>query len=289
MDESTSRGANPLVDPMVDWIEDRVPSLEDPISQACTQSQTDSAVFAYWCRRLQESPFHHRKQWEWCYIMQALAVHGMLAPGRVGLGFGVGTEPLADLMVSYGCRIVATDLDVSRAAAAGWVSTHQHANAKSSLRQREISPPDLFESNLDFRVVDMKSIPMDLRNFDFTWSACALEHLGSIESGIRFIEESLETLRPGGVAIHTTELNCSSDLETLEDPECVLFRRSDLAALGSSLRSQGHEIRMSFTHGDLPDDEFVDAPPCTHNPHLKLRVGRYTTTSYGLIIRRREP
>ena len=52
----------------------------------------------------------HRKQWEWCYIAQVLACAGMNQPGRRGLGFGVGTEPIVAYLASTGSAIVATDL-----------------------------------------------------------------------------------------------------------------------------------------------------------------------------------
>jgi hypothetical protein len=43
----------------------------------------------------------HRKLWEWCYIAQVLWERGLLQPGRPGLGFGVGHEPLAALFASF--------------------------------------------------------------------------------------------------------------------------------------------------------------------------------------------
>ena len=52
----------------------------------------------------------HRKIWEFCFIAQALDERGMLARGRRGLGFAVGTEPLPAMFASRGCAIVATDL-----------------------------------------------------------------------------------------------------------------------------------------------------------------------------------
>ena len=56
-----------------------------------------------------------------------------------------------------------------------------------------------------FRAVDMNDIPPDLRGFDFTWSSCALEHLGTLRAGADFVVEQMTCLRPGGVAVHTTE------------------------------------------------------------------------------------
>jgi hypothetical protein len=88
--------------------------------------------------------------------------------------------------------------------------------------------------------------------------------------------------------VHTTELNCSSDVDTIDHEDCVLYRRRDLLELGARLRANGHDLRFNFYLGDLPDDRYVDLPPFKHDPHLKLRIGRFTTTSFGMIIRRGE-
>jgi hypothetical protein len=60
----------------------------------CTQAQLQSEALQQWIPRLRESPSLHRKLWEWCYICQALSERDMLRPGRRGLGFAVGREPL---------------------------------------------------------------------------------------------------------------------------------------------------------------------------------------------------
>ena len=44
-------------------------------------------------------------------IAQALYERGKLKPGSRGLGFAVGKEPLSDLFASFGCDVVATDLE----------------------------------------------------------------------------------------------------------------------------------------------------------------------------------
>jgi hypothetical protein len=103
------------------------PSLERPISQACTYKQFVSPIYSMWCQQFGETPRLHRKQWEFCYILQALAVHGMLGPRQRGLGYGVGTEPLPAVMAARGCAVVVTDCDYEQAKAAGWVTTDQHA------------------------------------------------------------------------------------------------------------------------------------------------------------------
>lgn len=261
------------------------PSLARPVSQACTQGQFESAVYEYWCAKIREAPRYHRKQWEFCYILQALATTGALAPGRRGLGYGVGLEPLSAVFADYGCRLVATDQDTASASAIGWTGTQEHASHKAVMNTRGICDPATFDRNVEFRFADMNQIPEDLQGFDFTWSACALEHLGSIHLGLKFIENTVQTLRPGGIAVHTTELNCSSDTETIDNEGTVLFRKSDIFHLCEKLTRAGCDVVLNFNTGNLPRDHHVDAPPYNPYNHLKLQLGRFTTTSFGLVIR----
>lgn len=263
-------------------------SFAKPISQPCTQKQMEDPLYAAWCHVLHENPKMHRKQWEFCYILQALQEQGQLEPGRRGLGFGVGDEPLTAAFAARGIGVMATDLDVERAAQQGWVETDQHARSKEVLNGRGLCPPEQFDRLVDFRFMDMNRIDPDLTGFDFCWSACALEHLGSIEQGLQFIEASLECLRPGGVAVHTTEFNCHSDHATLDNASTVLFRQRDLIRLAQRLRRRGHEIVLNFDTGDQPLDLHIDMPPYRQDNHLKLQIAKWVTTSYGLIVRKRE-
>lgn len=263
-----------------------VPSLTHPVSQACTQAQLAEAAYVHWCRRIGEEPRAHRKQWEFCFIAQALARGGMLAPGLAGLGFGVGGEPLSALFAASGVGIVATDLMPADAAALGWVETAQHARSREALNDRGLCPPDVFDRLVELRYADMNALPADLTGFDFCWSACALEHLGSIALGLAFIRNSLGALRPGGLAVHTTEFNCCSDEDTLDGSSTVLFRRRDLLGLARALIAEGHQIRLNFELGDLPLDRYVDIAPYSADNHLKLRIEKWVTTSFGLIVRK---
>lgn len=278
------RNPGPLAKSEVEALD--LPTLINPVSQACTQSQMDEDVYGYWCEAIKEVPRKHRKQWEFCYILQAAARYGVLAPGMRGLGFGVGGEPLTALFASRSISILATDLGAEQAAAQGWVDTAQHAASKEALNDRAICPADLFERLVQFRFMDMNAIDGDVRGFDFCWSACALEHLGSIQRGLDFIRNTLDCLKPGGVAIHTTELNCSSETDTLDNDSTVLFRRADFRRLAKQLRADGHQVTLNFNTGDLPLDKHVDVPPFNDDNHLKLLISKWVTTSFGLIIRK---
>lgn len=263
------------------------PSFEGPVSQACTQSQMVDPLYRRWCDELHESPSTHRKQWEFCYILQALETSGVLYSGARGLGFGVGDEPLTAAFAARGIGVMATDLEVGIAAQQGWVETDQHARSKDVLNNRGLCPQEQFDRLVDFRFMDMNAIDADLQGFDFCWSACALEHLGSIEQGLQFIEASLDCLRPGGVAVHTTEYNCQSNDATLDNASTVLFRQRDLIKLAKRLRRRGHEIVLNFNTGDQPLDLHIDVPPYSQSNHLKLQIAQWVTTSFGIIVHKR--
>ena len=258
-----------------------------PFSSACRQNCFEQPWFAYWAGRLGERPAYHRKLWELVYVVQALHERGQLKSGSRGLGFGVGREALSALFAAHGCNIVGTDMAPEEASKAGWVRTAEHAGAKEFLRRPDICDDATFSRNVSFRVCDMNAIDHELEGFDFCWSACAYEHLGSIELGLRFVENSLATLKPGGWAIHTTELNLSSDTSTIDDETTVLFRRRDFEALAQRLRAQGHVVApLDFSTGDQPMERYIDVPPYRHEPHLVLALKGYATTSFGLIVQK---
>lgn len=258
-----------------------------PHSTMCRQASFEEPYFAYWAAKVGSLPIYHRKLWEFVFICQALWERGVLCPGARGLGFGVGEEPLTAFFASQDCQVVATDLPAEAALGAGWIETEQHASAKENLRLPRVCPDSLFDRNVEFQPCDMTAIPSDLRDFDFCWSACALEHLGSIEAGLEFIERSLDTLAPGGWAAHTTEFNLSSNDHTLSEGPSVLFRQQDFEELARRLTTKGHRIApLDFEPGLAPLDRYIDLPPYREEPHLKLAMAGYVATSFGIIIQR---
>ncbi len=279
-------GAHPPKPDIPPWpLEGPGPTFPGLVSQPCTDAQIRTEAYRAWGERLRTPEIYvHRKQWEWFYIVQALDEAGVVRPGGRGLGFGVGEEPLAAWFASQGCSVVATDYPGGEHADA-WASSGELATSLSQLNSGGVCPDELFHERVSFRRVDMRDIPADLEGFDFTWSSCAFEHLGSIDDGLRFVVDQLRTLRPGGVAVHTTELNVSSATDTTETGPTVLFRRQDLERLADQLRAAGHQITCTFHTGDYPNDRWVDVAPFT-NTHLKIRMGEHVTTSFGVLVRK---
>src|SRR5262249_43993209 len=150
-----------------------------------------------------------------CAITQALEERGFLRDGRTGLGFAVGREPLASHFAARGCRILATDLAAE--ASNDWAASNQHAASREMVFHPVLAPREVFDDRVASQPADMGP-PEGLRpGYDFLWSSCALEHLGSLRTGMDFVLKSAELLKPAGLAVHTTEFNVRSDVETLEE------------------------------------------------------------------------
>lgn len=263
-------------------------------SKVCTSSDWHSEWLPYWAAQMQLKPALHRKIWEFAFIAQALHERDMLRGGRRGLGFGCGKEPLASLFAARDCSVLATDLSAQDMRSQSWTRGEQHAQSIENVWIPSLCAQELAERNLSFRPVDMNDIPDDLAGgFDFCWSACALEHLGSIENGLRFIRRSTRVLAPGGVAVHTTELNLE-DGRTLDNHPTVLFEQRHFDQLAEELAAENvHLAPLVWGPEDPFLDSYIDTPPYPDPGkvgstlsmlHLRLMVASFRTTSVGLIL-----
>ena len=265
-------------------------SRSDPdrtICTLCTHRELDSPVFRQWAAVLGEEWRPHRKLWELAYICETLQQRGMLAPGRRGLGFAVGMERLPSLFASRGCEILASDLPAEDERNRKWAESGQWAPSLEALNQYGLCPDDQFRNLVKFRPIDMNDIPAGLQGYDFTWSTCSFEHCGSLELGLRFLERQMECLKPGGIAVHTTEFNLSSNDKTLTEGSCVIYRLQDIERVCTRLQAQGHHVEpLDLDPGDHELDRFIDGKPYSSAPHLRLDLRRFAATSIGLIIRK---
>jgi SAM-dependent methyltransferase len=276
------------------------------VSKATTQDDMESAWFSYWCQQLKIAPLYHRKLWEYAFVLQCLHDKGLLSAGTRAMGFGCGEEPMASYFASLGMDVLVTDLDPAQVAGKGWAETQQHAKNREFAYRKDLVSREAFDAQVTHQFVDMNAIPDVPQPYDLCWSICAMEHLGSIDAGMAFVENSLKVLKPGGLAIHTTEYNYLSDNDTRESGETVLFLRKHFQALAERLHASGHELLgpdYSVGHGVL--DDFIDIPPYAYESqgwlinaqtphkdadfpaHLKLSVAGYASTCFALVVRKR--
>ncbi|HEX3015213.1 MAG TPA: class I SAM-dependent methyltransferase [Desulfobacteria bacterium] len=257
-------------------------------SALCKQADFDQAWFTsamYHLNLGSTGNVYRRKNWEWCYIYQALLERGLLVSDKKGLGFGVGKEPLIEAFAANGCTLVATDLDPQSADERGW--SGEHAVSKAKLNAYGLCAPHKFTELVSYEFMDMNRInPKHFGQYDFTWSSCSLEHLGSLELGRRFILEQMNCLKPGGVAVHTTEYNLSSEHRTITDGPTVIYRKSDIEEIVYELSSRGYRIEVDYSIGYGPIESFIHIPERQNElPYcLRLKIGKYVSTSIALII-----
>jgi SAM-dependent methyltransferase len=262
---------------------DQPPAGAGPLASClCTQARHESAAFRWWAQQMREPHRLHRKQWEFCYIAQALFERGKLAPGRRGLGFAVGKEPLPALFARLGCHVVATDTALSGAREEGWTETKQLA----LLNEWGVCPPEQFRRQVSFRHVDRNDVPDDLTGFDFVWSSCAFERLGSIRDARGFIDRMTRCLKPGGVAVLTTGFNLSSNWSTPPRQSAVVYRRGEIQKMIAHIEQAGHRVEpLVLDRGDDPADHLIDRPPYHREPHLKTFVPAPPSRSLTWVVR----
>jgi SAM-dependent methyltransferase len=258
-------------------------------SELCKAKDWHNDWFQRWVGEIREPSRYHRKQWEFVYVMQALWERDCIQKGKKGLVFAVGTEPCPTIFANYGCDILATDILPEQGIEKGWTDGDQLCFGIESLNKRGLCDDETLRRHVRYRPVDMNNIPDDLRDFDFNWSSCSFEHLGSIEKGLAFLKNQLKTLKPGGWAVHTTEFNISSNDRTLETGDTVVFRMRDIEQLVKELRSEGHYVEeLDYSLGGLPEDFAVDVHPYQQEKHLKLQICEYVATSIGIIIQKKK-
>jgi hypothetical protein len=251
-----------------------------------------------------------RKVWEWTFTVQALWNMGVLHqqnPAK-GIGFGCGTEPLISLLANFNVEMLATDLTGESEVAKSWAESGQNTgNLENLFMPRLVSRSD-FTSRVSYRDMDMTDIPLNELEglYDFAWSSCALEHLGSKQKGFDFILNSCRCLRPGGVAIHTTEFDHTGKSQ-IDNWPTVLFTQADILHLQRLLDEQDMELlNPAFEQSGHFIDGYIDIPPYPHHrdfdssffqpegtpfpssmPQLNLSIDGFKCTSYALIVRRR--
>lgn len=260
------------------------------ISKPCSETDFYNDEFLNVATELgyKDGDIKHRKLWEWVFIIRALKRYGMIEKEKKGLGFAVGTEPLPSYFTGKGISVTASDLGVENKAAKDWAATNENALGNiEKLWRADLCSKELFKRNIKYRDIDMNHIPDNEQGYDFCWSSCAIEHVGSLELSKQFMKNMLQTIKSGGVAVHTTEFNLSSNEDTIKTGEAVIFRRRDLEELREWFTSQGHLMVASFGRERTEGNSFIDIPPFNGECkpyHLSIVANGYVETSYGIVV-----
>ncbi|MEK7621057.1 MAG: methyltransferase domain-containing protein [Patescibacteria group bacterium] len=261
-------------------------------SHSLVFSDFDTKWYKHWAKELKQDKdnlggmrLRSNKFWQNAIMAQILYERGMLNPDRRGLGFGVGQERLPALFANRGVKITATDQDFTHAKAKHW-SKNELAKNALSLNKLGIADQDAFIKNVSFEAADMTKIPEKYNDrYDFVWSNCALGHLGSINKGISFLLDSARCLKPGGYALHTTELNVLKNDETLDAGDTVIFTPKDIYMLSKLLSQEGYKMKpLKLNFGNSKKDNKITMHPEYGNDYSKIHLRGHLLTQVVLII-----
>lgn len=257
------------------------------VSRPARYRDIQSPWLAYWAGQLDEPVRPHRKLWEFVAILQTLYEQGVLEPGARGLGFGTADEPLPSYLAGLGLSLVATDLP-------GETERDRLFNPKfvdsAAFDERvEIS-------NLDLRRLDDPT----LRGFDFCWSSGVLNNFHALDEAADAVIGAMDVLRPGGVAVHTTDFAFAEDMP-FSPKGGLAFPRRFFERLADQLNGRKHEVAaLDFGLGDHPLDGYIDLEPFEvdgadvwrelwqgglNGPHLKICLDGILKTSFVFAVR----
>lgn len=243
---------------------------------------------------LREPPRFHRKQWEFAMILAALHADGVLRPGRRGLSMGGGRERLLYAVAPQVDRLVVTDLYGS---GSGWEDA------------RTDDPRDFIEAHMPFPVdsariealaMDMRQLDFGSESFDFCYSSCAIEHIGSRNDFLTHLKEVHRVLKDGGVYALTTEFHYGA--RTIELPGNYLFSGaylSDLIAESPLAVAPGFDASLARHRANVPLPANLPAFGLAKDaatrrlreelPHLQLLRGACPFTSALFVLKKAAP
>jgi SAM-dependent methyltransferase len=158
------------------------------------------------------------KQWECAMMLRTLSEVGILRPRALLAGIGAGTEDTTYALAAQGCIVFPCDRYLEQTP---WSDV---APAGMMVRPAQYSQFDyptgaVIPVHTDARAL---SLPSDF--FDGVYSAGSIEHFGSLDAVAAAAEEIGRVLKPGGVAVLTTEfrLGGPNDRPWFSD-DCILF------------------------------------------------------------------
>lgn len=235
-DGRTSAFGRDAARPTTHLVSADLPTFSSPVSQACTAPQLKEAAFRSLSAELHGWADDGLGNWPTAYVLQVLRRYGMLAEGARGLGFGIVDDRLPALLRRHGPEIVATHFE------------HETA---------------------DIRRVEVDALPRALSGFDFVFSTDALGALQSAETGVRFVEDALHCLRPGGLAVHVMPFSLDNASRGVPLPGPV-YRRGDVERMGLLAISRNHEVAQI----KIERDDALSWP------------GRDGVGAFGIVLRR---
>jgi len=182
---------------------DRLSYRQDvPFNKLCGIAELESPEWRKALRDLdldrENVPFH-RKAWEFAHAVYGLRKLGRLPPDAVALGVGSGHEPILYFLANKIRKVIATDIYEGDFAAG-------HGSPYMLDYPEMFAPFHFRKDHLQVLVMDGRKLDFADNSFDFVFSFSSIEHFGGHKEATTAMCEMFRVLKPGGIAVITTEL-----------------------------------------------------------------------------------
>jgi SAM-dependent methyltransferase len=251
--------------------EGEVPSL----NKVCRGADAGNALWRQGYEDLGFSPnpeVFHRKIWEFNQALYGLKTLKRLAPGATALGIGCGHEELMYFLANRVRRVIATDLYEGT-----WIGGESDADVLA--HPAKYAPFKYREDHLEVRRMDALALSADDESVDFVFCLSSIEHFGKLSDKLQALREMFRILKPGGVAVLTTEvvlnrLGRGSQYFPIETLTGLVARAGFELTHAPDLRVEQEYAAKPLA---LPMDTFV-------SPHVVLRNFNTIYTSVALFL-----
>ncbi|MBK6912349.1 MAG: class I SAM-dependent methyltransferase [Ignavibacteriales bacterium] len=266
-----------------------------PLSKICDSADWFEPEFNRIIREeLEEVPKFHRKQWEFAMIYYILEKQGLISEDKIGLSVGGGYERVLYSIARRINHLTVTDLYELETT---W-DTARTDSPEALIKQR--MPFNMDINKLSVINMDMRDLKFEDNSFDFCYSSCSVEHIGSFEDFLKHLDEVWRVLKEEGIYVFTTELHLGD--ETIRDPNNYIFSPSYLAKfINESRLSVGSQpnIFLSEHNSNYPfpsniknicsdDDKNIISKIMADFNHTILLHGKYPFTSISLVLRKKK-
>ncbi len=235
---------------------------------------------------LHEFPRFHRKQWEFATVFHVLKSLGLLEPTNSALSMGGGKERLSYAVASRIKHLFITDL---------YDAQTMWDCARTEDPERFIKsdmPFPVDPSRLSALRMDMRKLEFPDASFDFCYSSCAIEHIGSDKDFQSHLKEVNRVLKEGGIYVFTTELHYGPEL--IVAPNNYIFSASYLNYLFSQsplLPESEFDANLTPHRTNYPvpvtlDISILGSYLSDSYPHLQLLAGKHPFSSALFVLRK---
>lgn len=248
---------------------------QPPLNKVC---RTSDAADPEWRRGYLDLGFpddparFHRKIWEFNQALYGLRRLRRLAPDATAIGIGCGHEELMYFLANRLRLVVATDL---------YEGTYLGGESQADVLEHpaKYAPFPYREDHLQVRRMNGLALDAAPASFDIAFCLSSIEHFGSMADKRQALAEMFRVVKPGGVAVVTTEvvLNRLGRGAQYFHPERLLALVADVGFALDHPPDLRAEHEFAAAPLALPMDTFAV-------PHVVLRNLHTIYTSVALFL-----